>query len=275
MSNDSSTTFSNFPATVQSRSSPSTRRGELTRSLFVDHASASSACERQRVADQIVEINMGVSRSIARRYRNRGECVEDLEQVAHIGLLKAVAGFDDSRDRDFLAYAVPTITGEVKRHFRDRCWVVRPPRRIQELKSNIAGCTEMLCQTLGHLPDAFEIAHYLDESVADVTEALRADSCFTPASLDKTVGHSGPSTRGDLIGTDDTEFDAIEIRAILRPALDRLSAQDRLIVARRFIDQWTQDQIAQDLGLSQMQISRRLSRILLDLRQLLGEAQAN
>ncbi|MBC7597093.1 MAG: sigma-70 family RNA polymerase sigma factor [Kineosporiaceae bacterium] len=212
-----------------------------------------------------------MAHAIAHRYRDRGELVEDLEQVACLGLVKAVHGFDPSRELDFLVYAVPTILGEVKRHFRDRCWVVRPTRRIQELKSQIAGCTEMLRQTLGHAPCAAEIADYLGKTLDAVNEALSADSCFLPVSLDIRVGESGGSSRGELIGETDPDFDRAEIRSLLRPCLDKLSAQDRQMVAHRFVDQWTQEQIAQDLGVSQMQISRRLSRIMLTLRKELGE----
>lgn len=212
-----------------------------------------------------------MANSIAHRYRDRGEPVDDLEQVACLGLVKAVNGFDSSRGRDFLVYAVPTIAGEVKRHFRDRCWVVRPTRRIQELKSRISGCTEMLRQTLGHNPRPVEIADYLGEVLNDVKEALRADSCFLPASLDVRVGESGSSSRGELIGETDAEFDRAEIRSLLGPCIGKLAAEDREIVAHRFIDQWTQEQIAQDLGVSQMQISRRLSRIMRTLRNDLGE----
>jgi len=257
--------------TLSSRSIPSTGRSGLTRSLFAEYARENSKSRKQHIADQIIEINMCVSNSIARRYRDRGEPIQDLEQVACLGLLKAVTGFDPSLGRDFLAYAVPTIAGEIKRHFRDRCWVVRPPRRIQELKCQIGGCTEMLRQTLGHPPRASEIAHYLDAPIDDVKEALRADSCFKPASLDIRVGDSESSARGELIGSTDSGFDCVEIRSVLRPLLDKLPAQDRLIIAHRFVDQWTQEQIAQDLGVSQMQVSRRLGRIMRTLRQKLDE----
>ena len=246
-------------------------RSDLTRSLFADYAAETSESRKRHISDQIVEINIGVANSIAHRYRDRGEQVDDLEQVACLGLVKAVNGFDSSRGRDFLVYAVPTIAGEVKRHFRDRCWVVRPTRRIQELKSHISGCTDVLRQALGYNPSAAEIADYLGEALSDVNEALRADSCFLPTSLDVRVGESGSSSRGELIGETDAEFNRVEIRSLLGPCIGRLAAEDRQIVVHRFIDQWTQEQIAQDLGVSQMQISRRLSRIMLTLRNDLGE----
>lgn len=261
------------PNSRAGRTNPPTNRGDLTRSLFADYAAAKSASRKKHIANHIVEINIGVAKAIAHRYRDRGEPVDDLEQVACLGLVKAVNGFDPSRGRDFLVYAVPTIVGEVKRHFRDRCWVVRPTRRIQELKSHISGCTEMLRQTLGHNPRPVEIADYLGEALNDVNEALRADSCFLPTSLDVRVGESGSSSRGELIGATDVEFGRAEIRSLLRPSIGKLAAEDRGIVAHRFIDQWTQEQIAQDLGVSQMQVSRRLSRIMLTLRKDLGEDQ--
>lgn len=246
-------------------------RSDRTRSLLAAYAAETSVFRRKHIADQIVEINRGVAHAIAHRYRDRGELVEDLEQVACLGLVKAVHGFDTSRERDFLVYAVPTISGEVKRYFRDRCWMVRPTRRIQELKSQITGCTEILRQTLGHAPSAAEIADYLGKTLDNVNEALSADSCFLPASLDIRVGESGGSSRGELIGETDPDFDHAEIRSSLRPCLDKLNAEDRQIIAHRFVDQWTQEQIAQDLGVSQMQISRCLSRIMLTLRKELGE----
>lgn len=274
----SNTLLSALPPTAVADSRPpngravsSATRSELTRSLFAAYGSETSTSRKHHIADQIVDVNMSVAKSIAGRYRGLGEPIKDLEQVANLGLLKAVAGFDTSRGRDFLAYAVPTIAGELKRHFRDRCWVVRPPRRIQELKSQIAGCTEMLSQTLGRPPCAGEIASYLDVALEDVNEALRVHSCYRPTSLDIRVGGSGSSSRGELIGANDAEFDRVEIRSVLRPLLDQLPAEDRTIVAHRFFDQWTQEQIAQELGVSQMQISRRLSRIMRTLRQKLGE----
>ena len=256
---------------TRSSSIASDSRSVRTRFLFADHAIVTSKSAKQQILDQIVQINMCVSKSIACRYRDRGEPLEDLEQVACLGLLKAVAGFDPTRGKDFLAYAVPTIAGEIKRHFRDRCWVVRPPRRIQELRSQIAGCTEMLHQTLGHPPRAIEIANYLDAGLDDVNEALRVDSCFSPTSLDIRVGDSGSRTRGELIGTTDRELGRAEIRSMLRPLLGKLPDQDRMIIVHRFVDQWTQEQIAEDLGISQMQVSRRLGRIMRTLRQQLGE----
>lgn len=249
----------------------SANRSDLTRSLFIDYAAETSVTSRQDIADHIIEINMCVAAAIANRYRDRGELIEDLQQVAYMGLVKAVAGFDASRGRDFLAYAAPTIAGEVKRHFRDRCWVIRPTRRIQELKSQVAGCTEMLGQSLGHPPRADEIADYLDAPVGEVNEALRADSCFRPASLDVKVGESRSSSRGDLIGDVEADFERVETRSMLGPLIFKLSIEDQQIIAHRFVEQWTQEQIAQDIGVSQMQVSRRLARIMRTLRDDLDE----
>lgn len=200
-----------------------------------------------------------------------GECVEDLEEVAYFGLLKAVGGFDSSLGGDFLVYAVPTIAGEVKRHFRDRCWVVKPPRRIQELKARIAGCTDMLNQVLGHSPRPSDLADYLDERLCDVNEALSADSCFTPSSLDVTVGASGYTVRGETIGGVEAGYDLVDVRTLLIPLVRQLSESDREIISLRFYKQWSQQQIAQELGLTQMQVSRIVARIMRTLRQEIGE----
>jgi len=249
---------------------PHVGRREHTRLLFEDRLTETDDIRRKLLFDEIVEINMRVSRSIAHRYRDRGESVEDLEQVAYFGLLKAVGRFDSSLGSDFLVYAVPTISGEVKRHFRDRCWVVKPPRRIQELKARIVGCTDMLSQVLGHSPRPLEIADYLEVSQCDVIEAICADSCYTPASLDITVGTAGIPTRGESIGETDAGFDRVEVRTLLRPLIRRLSRSDREIVSLRFCEQWTQERIAKHLGLSQMQVSRTLTRIMRKLRLEIG-----
>lgn len=232
-------------------------------------------CRNEVVArnlrDELTLVNMCVAQTIARRYRRRGERDDDLEQVALLGLVKAVAGFDPQRGKNFLTYAVPTIVGELKRHFRDHCWAVRPPRRIQELQGQLGECLERLSQQLGRWPTSTEIARDLQFEVADVVEALSADGCFATASLDAPVGDDQSGTVVDLVGDCDREFTRREVQLTLAPLLSDLPSEERQILGLRFFLEWSQSQIASHLGITQMQVSRILSRT---MRQLRGQLEA-
>lgn len=208
---------------------------------------------------------MDMARSVAGRYWGRGESSEDLTQVAYLGLMKAIHGYDPERG-DFRSYAIPTIAGEVKRHFRDRSWAVKAPRWIQELQADISAVSDELMQELRRPPRPDELAGRLDVGEDEVIEALSADGCFTPSSLDV----RGPTGDGyalaERLGSEDPDMDRAEIRVALAPLIEELSKRDRRIVALRFYQGWTQTQIASDLGVTQMQVSRLLSRILENLR---------
>lgn len=245
---------------------PRAERRERTRELFRALDMTTDDLERDRLREQVTELNMCVAGSVAHRYRGRGEIEEDLEQVAYLGLVKAVNGFDSRYHKDFLTYAVPTISGELKKHFRDHCWTVRPPRRIQDLQRKIAAASEELSQAYDHPPTTPEVADALDVDIADVTEALAADGCFTPASLDVRVGHTESTPVGDLIGGDDHGFDEAEAHVLLAPVVRELSDRDRDIVELRFFHDWTQERIAQQLGITQMQVSRLIARIMKSMR---------
>jgi RNA polymerase sigma-B factor len=245
---------------------PEADRGAATARLLAEIAAGPGAPDLQRLRDEVVVLNMGVARAIASRYRDRGISQDDLMQVAYVGLVKAVQGFDPSYERDFLSYAVPTVAGEVKRYFRDFGWTVRPPRRVQELQSQISRASSELFQTLHRSPRPSEVAEYLSMDVESVIEALAADGCFTPASLDVPVGEDGSTSLGDLLGCDDADLGRAEARILLAPAVRRLAARDRRILELRFFHGWTQEQIAGDIGVTQMQVSRLLTRILSDLR---------
>jgi RNA polymerase sigma-B factor len=241
-------------------------------------AKARSRRDRQEFLDEVVELNMPVARSVAQRYRRRGISDEDLEQVAYLALVRAAAQFDPAFDRDFLSYAVPTIRGELRKHFRDAGWTVRPPRRVQELQQRIAGVRAALEQELCRSPRPSELAAHLDEDVDDIIEALSTDGCFTPASLDRplldTGGGETGSTLGDSLGDDEEGhdgFDAAEARVVLAPLVRRLSERDRRILDLRFFHDATQQQIADEIGVTQMHVSRLLSRILGELRHELDE----
>ena len=220
---------------------------------------------RALAVEQLVERHLEVARSIASRYRNRGIDTEDLQQVALLGLTKAAQRFDPDAGHDFLAFAVPTIRGEVRRHFRDAGWVVRPPRRLQELQGRISRAHDHLEQQLGRSPRPSEVAKHLDVPLDDVVEALTADGCFAPTSLDGPVG-DGASSLGDLLGFDDHSVAAAEARIVLEPLMRGLTERDRRILRMRFVDERTQQEIADAVGLTQAQVSRVLTRILAGLR---------
>jgi RNA polymerase sigma-B factor len=222
---------------------------------------------RQELLNEAVELNVPVARSIAHQFHNRGEPSEDLDQVAYLGLVKAVNGFDPEKGDEFLAYAVPTITGEVKRYFRDSAWTVRPPRRIQDLQAEITPAVEQLSQLIGGPPRAVDIAELLGRTEDEIVEALACGGCFTPSSIDD----RGPGGDGyqvaDRLGEDDVGFARAEAVATLSAACQALKERDRRILYLRFFKDWTQEQIAADLGVTQMQVSRLLARILRDLRE--------
>lgn len=216
---------------------------------------------RDELTNQLIEANVEVARSVALRYRNRGIDLDDLEQVALLGLTKAARRFDPAAGHDFLAYAVPTVRGELRRHFRDHGWMVRPPRRVQDLQARLAtarGELEAECEVPVR---SIDLADRLGEDLPDVVEALAADGCFRPTSLDVPIG-DGTSTLGELIGEDDDRLECAEARVMLAPALRRLAPRDRQMVHLRFVEGRTQQEIADAVGLSQAQVSRILIGIL-------------
>jgi RNA polymerase sigma-B factor len=245
---------------------PDQDRGATTARLLDQLHHTDDEDEKKALRAEVVVLNMGVARAIAHRYRQRGLAEDDLVQAAYVGLVKAVNGFDPSHERDFLSYAVPTVTGEVKRYFRDFGWAVRPPRRVQELQGQIAKVSAELTQKLGRSPRPSEVAEYVGLDVEAVIEALAADGAFTPASLDVPVGEDGAATLGDLMPDEEVDFASAEARVVLGPAVRKLAPRDRRILELRFFQGWTQEQIAKDIGVTQMQVSRLLSRILKDLR---------
>jgi RNA polymerase sigma-B factor len=248
-------------------------RAERTHDLLIRAVSADEV-ERERLHEEVVLLNVEVAESIVMRYRNRGVPVEDLVQVACLGLVKAVHGFDASKSDNFLSYAVPTILGEVKRFFRDNAWVVRPPRRIQELQAEISAASARLMQDTGRPPTPKEIADDLDLEVAVVSEALTADGCFAPSSLDRPAADDAGASLSDVLGDADPGFERAEAVVALRPLCQQLSERDRRIVYLRFFHEWTQARIAEEFGVTQMQVSRLLTRILKQLRAQLGATDA-
>lgn len=232
-------------------------------------SSAPGSAEHEQLVDELIAVNVPMARALASRYRNRGVDLDDLEQVATIGLVKAARRFDAEAGHDFMSFAVPTIRGELRRHFRDFGWTIRPPRRVQELQAGIGRARDVLEQRWGRSPRPSELAAHLDVDVREVEEALAVDGCFTPTSLDGVGG--GAAAPGDVLGGQDRAFDAVEARVVLDPVVRRISARDRRILHLRFYEQRSQQEIADDVGLTQAHVSRILTRILRDLRAHLGE----
>jgi RNA polymerase sigma-B factor len=253
---------------LSDRRSAHARRADRTAELLKDLATA-HCDDRPRIIDEVVTLNLGVASAIAGRYRARGIAREDLHQVACLALVKAAHGYDAQVGSDFLSYAVPTIQGEIKRHFRDQGWMIRPPRRIQELQARITAAEADLSQRMGRSPRPSELAAHLGESCDDVTEALATAGCFAPSSLDRPAGDDTTTTVSDLIGGEDHGKDAAEARVMLAPAITQLSERDRRILLLRFFRGWTQQEIAEEIGVTQMQVSRLLTRIMSDLRKVL------
>ena len=252
--------------TAESSALSDAERGERSARLLARMSETDDAAERDALRAEVVVLNMRVARAIARRYRRRGLPEDDLEQVAYVGLVNAVNRFDGSHGRDFLSFAVPTIAGEVKRYFRDFGWVVRPPRRMQELQTRIADAARTLSQAQGRSPKPSEIAAELGIAPEEVIEVLAIDGAFAPVSLDVPVGQDDSATLGDLIPGEELGYGDAEARAILGPAVRALPDRDRRILELRFFEGWTQEQIAQDIGVTQIQVSRRLARIFKNLR---------
>ncbi len=248
-------------------------RARRTEHLYAQLSECSDGRETERIRARIIEVNMELAETLARRYHGHGERSEDLDQTAYVGLTRAVQRFEPDRGKDFLAYAVPTILGELRRHFRDSCWMIRPPRRIQELQARISSTMEKFAQDSGRAPDPWELSVDLDASVDDVIEALSADGCFTPSSLDKPLDESARNL-SDVMGTPEREYERVEVHEVLTPLIQRLSQREHRIIELRFFWDWTQEQIAQDVGVTQMQVSRILSRTMKQLRAHLDDASA-
>jgi RNA polymerase sigma-B factor len=227
------------------------------------------------VRSSLIELNMSMVRYAARRFSNRAEPMEDILQVGTIGLIKAIDRFDPDYGVEFVTFAMPTIVGEIKRFFRDTSWSVRVPRRLQELRLSLAKATEALEARLNRSPTVAETAAWLQMDEQDVIEAMVAANGYTASSLDaELTDDSGDQSNSwaDRIGYEDSALEGVENFSALKPLLAELSERERLILSLRFGHELTQAQIGAELGLSQMHISRLLTRTLAKLRgRLLSE----
>ncbi|HEX2039582.1 MAG TPA: SigB/SigF/SigG family RNA polymerase sigma factor [Acidimicrobiales bacterium] len=238
------------------------QREELRRK-FAEFATTRDAALR----DELVEAHLGLAEYLARRFSNRGEPLDDLVQVASVGLLKAVDRFDPDRGVEFSTYATHTIVGELKRHFRDKGWAVRAPRRMQELYLRLGKIISTLSQDLGRSPTIPELATEAQVSEEEVLEALEAGQAYRFASLDApSPGDDDGDTLGAHMGEDDPELVDAEHRAALSPLISQLPPREQKILHYRFFEGMTQSEIAARLGISQMHVSRLLARSLAQLR---------
>jgi RNA polymerase sigma-B factor len=240
-----------------------------SRELFEQMARcAENSPERQRARDELVELHLPLVEHLARRFAGRGEPLDDLVQVGTIGLIKSVDRFDTERGVEFSTYATPTVVGEIKRHFRDKGWAVRVPRRLQELRLALSAATEDLAHSLGRAPTVAELAVRLGVSEEDVLEGLESANAYSTVSLDAgSDTEDGPAAMLDTIGIDDDALEGVEYRESLRPLLAKLPARERRILLLRFFRNMTQSQIADEIGISQMHVSRLLARTLAELRE--------
>ena len=237
--------------------------------LFVRlRACAHGEPEWWRVREEIIKAYRPLARGLAARYGNRGEDREDLLQVAMVGLVKAVNRYEPERGTRFVSFAVPTVLGEIKRHFRDRGWAVRPPRDVQELRARVLEAREDLTQRLGHSPRIGDLAEHLRRPEEDVIEAVVAGEAYHTMSLDRPVNaaDADSSPYGETFGAVDGELALVENRQALRAALDRLPERERRIVLLRFHGNLTQREIAEEMGISQMHVSRLITASLTRLR---------
>ncbi|MWA09527.1 RNA polymerase sigma factor SigF [Streptomyces sp. BA2] len=243
---------------------------DLTKLFFTRLAALEEGTpEYQYARNTLVEMNMSLVRYAAGRFRHRGDDMEDIVQVGTIGLIKAIDRFELSREVQFATFAVPYIVGEIKRFFRDTSWAVHVPRRLQEARVELAKATDELSTRLGRAPRVSELAELMDLTEDEVIEARTAANAYNSTSLDAAVHgdrDDSETALADFIGAEDPAMELVEDFHTLSPLLARLDERDRQILRMRFVDELTQSQIGEHLGVSQMHVSRLLSRTLSRLR---------
>ncbi|MBC2904850.1 SigB/SigF/SigG family RNA polymerase sigma factor [Streptomyces cupreus] len=256
------------PATqheVQERE-PQDRSG--ARAMFVELRKLKDGSpEYAELRNQLVRMHLPLVEHLARRFRNRGEPLDDLTQVATIGLIKSVDRFDPDRGVEFSTYATPTVVGEIKRHFRDKGWAVRVPRRLQELRLALTTATAELSQQHGRSPTVHELAEKLAISEEEVLEGLESANAYSTLSLDVPDTDDESPAVADTLGAEDEALEGVEYRESLKPLLEDLPPREKRILLLRFFGNMTQSQIAQEVGISQMHVSRLLARTLAQLRE--------
>ncbi|MFF9198832.1 RNA polymerase sigma factor SigF [Streptomyces sp. NPDC014779] len=247
----------------------------LSRSLFLrlraldEEGAAADSPERTYVRDTLIELNLPLVRYAAARFRSRNEPMEDIVQVGTIGLIKAIDRFDCERGVEFPTFAMPTVVGEIKRFFRDTSWSVRVPRRLQELRLALTKASDELSQKLDRSPTVPELAAVLGVSEEDVVDGLAVGNAYTASSLDSPSPEDdgGEGSLADRLGYEDSALEGVEYRESLKPLLAKLPPRERQIIMLRFFANMTQSQIGEEVGISQMHVSRLLTRTLAQLRE--------
>ncbi|WP_378730957.1 SigB/SigF/SigG family RNA polymerase sigma factor [Nocardia brasiliensis] len=225
---------------------------------------------REGMREELIGRCLPLAEHIARKFAGRGENFDDLLQVARLGLVQAADRFDVARGSSFLSFAVPTIMGEVRRHFRDNTWSVRVPRRTKEIQLSIGATVEELSQRLGRMPRAREIAQELDVDIVEVTQALIAGNAYQSSSIDAVAGddiENAPLPLLESLGEEEPSYHLVEDYLAVRPLIEELPERERQVLIMRFFESKTQTQIAEVLGVSQMHVSRILSKTLNQLRE--------
>jgi RNA polymerase sigma-B factor len=249
-----------------------------TAELFGRIAASGDEAERERLRREVSELNLPMARRVAARYVGRGETFDDLYQVACVALVKAVRNFDVDRHRAFAFYAMPSMHGEVKRHFRDHSWGIRPPRHIQDSRGGVNDAVASLAQDLRRQPVVGEIVEATGLDAATVRECLASNGMYRLPSIDAlpAAGEGGGDVRTvdftASLGDVDDRLESVEDRLTLRPLIARLAPRERRLLVLRFVHEWTQAQIARELGVSQVQVSRLLTKVLSGLRRSLEAA---
>ncbi|MFC5799887.1 SigB/SigF/SigG family RNA polymerase sigma factor [Streptomyces formicae] len=231
--------------------------------------------EYSYVRNTLVELNMSLVRFAAGRFRGRSEPMEDILQVGTVGLIKAINRFDVEREVEFTSFALPTVVGEIKRFFRDTSWAVRVPRRLQELRLDLAKAFDTLEQDLGRAPTTAELADRLDVTEPEVLEGQRAANGYVARSIEPLEDDEPPGQLARRLGAEDPALDVVECLQCLKPVIAALPERERTILSLRFGDELTQSEIGERLGISQMHVSRLLARILEQLRDALLTDEAD
>ena len=248
-------------------------RDEAARLLEQLHGLPDDHADRAPIRDRLAEMHLPLVRYLARRFANRSAPLEDIVQVGSIGLLKAIDRFDPTRGLEFSTYATPTILGEIRRFFRDTGWLLHVPRRAQELQTTLGRTRAELTQQLQRAPTVRELAERMGVDVIQVAEAIDVSGGYAGVPLDALVD-DGDESRNERLAENDVDLDRVELRAELHPALAELSERDRRILVWRFVAGKTQTEIAELVGVSQMQVSRLISRSLERLRERLADRDA-
>nr|WP_283242202.1 SigB/SigF/SigG family RNA polymerase sigma factor [Gordonia araii] len=237
-------------------------------------ARSSDEARRTELRDQAVELCLPLADHVAQHFAGRGEPFDDLVQVARVGVVNACDRFDPDRDTEFLSFAVPTVMGEVRRYFRDNTWTVRVSRRAKDTAQAIARGADELIQTLGRSPRPSELATHLDLPLDEVVDGLLARSAYSTSSLDSPMADDGDGGRPlkDSLGTSDRDIDRVSDFLTVREAMKQLPERERTVIALRFFRSMSQSEIAAELGISQMHVSRLLSATLRSLRDAVGGA---